>query len=97
MRTTLLLALLAVFTFACGGGESTATDSTTEEAAEPAPEEGKPEPTRYFKAEIEEIRLLAHWLYVNREVSQKIDWQQDQDEAEMVGEVMAFLQGIPVE
>lgn len=39
MRTTILLALLAFFTFACGGGESTATDSTTEETTEPAPVE----------------------------------------------------------
>lgn len=34
-------------------------------------------PDRYFKAEIEDIRLLAHWLYVNREASEKIDWQKD--------------------
>ncbi|MEM8484135.1 MAG: DEDD exonuclease domain-containing protein [Bacteroidota bacterium] len=60
------------------------------------PDEEAPEPTRYFKAEIEEIRLLAHWLYVNREASQKIDWQQDTTEAEMVGQVMSFLQDIPV-
>ncbi len=31
-------------------------------------------PERYYKAEIEDIRLLAHWLYVNREASKKIDW-----------------------
>ncbi|MFK7845369.1 MAG: DEDD exonuclease domain-containing protein, partial [Rhodothermales bacterium] len=34
-------------------------------------------PDRYFKAEIEDIRLLAHWLYVNRDASEKIDWHKD--------------------
>ena len=32
---------------------------------------------RYFKAEIEEVRLLAHWLYVHREKAVKIDYEAD--------------------
>ena len=43
------------------------------------PESNRPE--RYFKAEIEDIRLLAHWLYVNREASMKLDWN-DGDQVE---------------
>ena len=33
------------------------------------------EQIRYFKPEIEEVRLLAHWLYVHREDAIKIDYQ----------------------
>ena len=32
---------------------------------------------RYFKAEIEEVRLLAHWLYVHREKTVKLDYNID--------------------
>ena len=34
------------------------------------------EQIRYFKPEIEEVRLLAHWLYVHREEAIKIDFKQ---------------------
>lgn len=51
--------------------------------------------TRYFKAEIEEIRLLAHWLYVNRHTSEKIDWDEEREAAGMVREVMACLAALP--
>ena len=34
-------------------------------------------PIRYFKAEIEEVRLLAHWLFVHREKAVKIDYNPD--------------------
>ena len=37
--------------------------------------EDKEEQIRYFKPEIEEVRLLAHWLYVHREDAIKIDYQ----------------------
>ncbi len=52
------------------------------------------EPTRYFKAEIEEIRLLAHWLYVNREASAKIDWQPDWGGEDMVKVIFNYLAGV---
>ena len=31
-------------------------------------------PDRYFKAEIEDIRLLAQWLFLNRDSIDKLDW-----------------------
>jgi DNA polymerase-3 subunit epsilon len=31
-------------------------------------------PDRYFKAEIEDIRLLIQWLYLNRDALKRVDW-----------------------
>ena len=36
-----------------------------------------PAPSRYFKAEVEEIRLLAHWMYVYRDKTQHVHWRPD--------------------
>ena len=36
--------------------------------------EPHPQPSRYLKAEIEEIRLLAHWLYVYRDEAVRVDY-----------------------
>lgn len=44
-------------------------------------------PERYFKVEIEEIRLLAHWLYVNRDVSTKIDWLEEDTVEDMLSRI----------
>ena len=44
-------------------------------------------PDRYFKAEIEEIRLLANWLYVNREASEKVDWQKGNTVSSMLEQI----------
>ena len=49
-------------------------------------------PERYYKAEIEDIRLLAHWLYVNREASEKIDWAPDVKLEMLIDEVWNNLQ-----
>ncbi|HMB90802.1 MAG TPA: UvrB/UvrC motif-containing protein, partial [Rhodothermales bacterium] len=34
----------------------------------------QPRPERYFKKEVEEIRLLAHWLYVHRDSALSVHW-----------------------
>ncbi|MGI9175741.1 MAG: hypothetical protein ACR2GR_10535, partial [Rhodothermales bacterium] len=33
------------------------------------------EPERYFKQEIDEVRVLAHWMYVYREQARAVHWQ----------------------
>ena len=48
-------------------------------------------PDRYFKAEIEDIRLLAHWLYVNREASEKVDWQNGNTVSSMLDKIWSKL------
>ena len=42
-------------------------------------------PERYYKAEIEEIRLLAHWLYVHRDDALKVDFLPEMTSEELVG------------
>lgn len=37
-----------------------------------------PRPQRYFKQEVEEVRLLAHWLYVHRAATQQVAWDPSQ-------------------
>lgn len=34
----------------------------------------QPRPERYFKKEVEEVRLLAHWLYVHRDSALSVHW-----------------------
>ena len=48
-------------------------------------------PERYFKAEIEDIRLLAQWLFLNREAVQKIDWNTGQHRDELKEKVWSLL------
>lgn len=58
-----------------GTGEGRAADKEDlrQKLVEHYENDDEKRPERYFKVEIEEIRLLAHWLYVNRESSEKID------------------------
>lgn len=36
-------------------------------------------PVRYQKREVDEVRVLAHWLYVHRDTARPVRWQPDQD------------------
>ncbi|MFQ5571285.1 MAG: DEDD exonuclease domain-containing protein [Rhodothermales bacterium] len=36
-------------------------------------------PARYLKREVEEVRLLAHWMYVRRNSTQPVRWQPGHD------------------
>ncbi|GAB5518270.1 MAG: DEDD exonuclease domain-containing protein [Rhodothermales bacterium] len=51
-----------------------------------------PEPERYFKQEVEEIRILAHWMYVYRERVQQVLWTPASDEATFLADVLSQLQ-----
>lgn len=48
-------------------------------------------PDRYFKAEIEDIRLLIQWLYLNRESITIIEWQPELNPAQFAEHVYAAL------
>lgn len=48
-------------------------------------------PDRYFKAEIEDIRLLIQWLYLNQESITIIEWQPDLDPTAFAAHVYASL------
>lgn len=48
-------------------------------------------PDRYFKAEIEDIRLLAQWLFLNRAALDKVDWHPSLDLAAFKKTVFSLL------
>ena len=34
-------------------------------------------PQRYAREEIEDVRVLVHWLYAHREAIERLDWKPD--------------------
>ncbi len=52
----------------------------------------QPRPERYLREEVDEIRLLAHWLYVNRENTRQISWREDLPFEEFFAEVLRRLE-----
>jgi DNA polymerase III subunit epsilon len=40
-------------------------------------------PERYFKPQVDEMRVLAHWMYVYRETLRKVPWEETSSEAFM--------------
>lgn len=48
-------------------------------------------PDRYFKAEIEDIRLLVQWLYLNRDAITIVEWQPELDPAQFAAKVCSQI------
>ncbi|WP_456425379.1 DEDD exonuclease domain-containing protein [Rhodocaloribacter sp.] len=53
----------------------------------------RPRPERYLREEVDEVRLLAHWLYVNRENARQIPWREDLPFEDFFSEVIRKVQG----
>lgn len=49
------------------------------------------EPERYFKQEIDEIRLLTHWMYVHRSATRHVSWMPDRSLDALVEDVVAAV------
>lgn len=49
----------------------------------------QPRPERYFKQEIDEVRVLAHWLYVHREEVRQVPWQAGTPTDDLLAAVLA--------
>ncbi|QXD14644.1 DEDD exonuclease domain-containing protein [Rhodocaloribacter litoris] len=49
---------------------------------------GSPRPERYLKEEVDEVRLLAHWLYVHRGRTPTVRWQPGDDFEAFVAAVL---------
>ncbi len=50
-------------------------------------------PARYLKQEVDEVRILAHWLYVHRDSTTSIQWHPDQALEDLVEQVLAVAGG----
>ncbi len=46
-------------------------------------------PARYFKQEVDEVRLLAHWMYLHRDSTLPIRWTPTRDLDDFLGEILA--------
>lgn len=53
------------------------------------------EPDRYMKQEIDEIRVLAHWMYVHRDSTAQIGWQPGRDIDDLLAEVLRVVDTAP--
>ena len=53
------------------------------------------EPERYFKQEIDEVRVLAHWMYVYRAQARAVHWQGDLEA--FVADVLAEAEAVQAE
>ena len=45
-------------------------------------------PVRYLKREVDEVRLLAHWMYVHREETFSVHWRPGQPVEGLLGDVL---------
>jgi len=45
-------------------------------------------PTRYFKQEVDEVRLLAHWLYLHRDSTWPVRWTPERTLDDFLGEIL---------
>lgn len=45
-------------------------------------------PARYFKQEVDEVRLLAHWLYLHRDTTRPVRWTPDCTLDDFLGEIL---------
>ncbi len=49
------------------------------------------QPDRYFKEEIDEVRVLAHWMYVYRDSARQVHWHPDRGIDALVEEIKAQI------
>lgn len=68
-------------------GEATALRGRLAELFDP----GLERPARYFKREVEEVRLLAHWLHAHRDEAHAIRWTPDLDAEALLAEILNRL------
>jgi len=57
--------------------------------------EPAPAPDTYFKQEVEEIRILAHWMYVNRDHVRQVTWMPDIAEDAFVAQIVTESEATP--
>lgn len=53
----------------------------------------QPRPERYFKKEVEEVRLLAHWLYVHRDSALSVQWDAEQSHEAFLEAILSAAHG----
>ncbi len=49
---------------------------------------GLERPARYLKKEVDEVRLLAHWMYVHRESARSVRWHPDRPLEDVLDEIL---------
>ena len=49
-------------------------------------------PTRYYKQEVDEVRLLAHWLYLHRDSTAPIQWTPDRTPDDLLRAVLRHIE-----
>ena len=60
-------------------------------------EQAQEPPERYFKREIDEVRVLAHWMYAHRASARQVPWPPDGDLDAFVADVLAEAALLSVE
>jgi len=50
-----------------------------------------PRPERYLREEVDEVRVLAHWMFVYRESSQQVFWEETQEVEALLQQVLQLL------
>jgi DNA polymerase-3 subunit epsilon len=55
---------------------------------------GQQRPERYHRREVDEVRLLAHWLYTNRESIHHVYWNPDEDPRCFLERVLAAVSAL---
>jgi DNA polymerase-3 subunit epsilon len=51
-------------------------------------------PERYFKQEVDEVRILAHWMYVHRDSMESVHWTPDITLDALLDEVLGCARGV---
>ncbi len=54
----------------------------------------RPRPERYLKEEVDEVHLLAHWLYVHRDETPVVPWQPGDDLEALLEGVLRQAEGL---